>query len=217
MAYDVMLSFMLLPAVGECPRTGGICLAGRDQGPPGAREELSYTNTTSGSQTVIIIVDGFQPDDDGTFEIVTRIDDPPPPSSGDTCASAVTLVSGQATTGTNAGYVNDYAAGQSCRGTAGVDRIYKIDVPGSSSLSVTATPTGTPWDLSLNLMGGTATACGGAPRTCLAGTNESPTGQAETVTFRNNQGNMTQTVYIAVESPLANGSGTFSITATVGN
>jgi hypothetical protein len=196
-------------ACDAMPRT---CLASRDASQTGA-ETLTWINDGSETRSVFVIVDTSATNGTGSFTIQAVVDTPP---ADDLCAGATPLTSGQVTTGTTVGYSGDYGTGSGCQGTAGPDRVYSIDVAPGATLSATVTPTGTSWNVSLNLMLGPASSCGIRPRTCVAGSDQSGAGQPEAVTYRNPT-QETQTVFLVIESPSTTGSGTFSLVATVTN
>ena len=184
----------------------------RDSTDAGGAESASYTNSGTVALTVFVIIDTSQ-NQAGSFTIAATVDTP---AADEVCEGATPLTSGTVVTGTTVGYVNDYQSGTNCRGTLGPDRVYSIEVAAGATLATTATPTGTPWDVSLNLVVGPAANCSPTQRTCAAAASQGGAGQPEAATYHNTTANP-QTVFIFVESPSPLGAGTFTLLATVTN
>jgi hypothetical protein len=210
--FDVMVSFVTAAAT-TCSQTETICVASRDAGGNNAREQVSYVNATDAEQTVLVIVDGFAPDDAGEFTITADITDPPPTlTPGDQCESAPTLTAGTLIHGSIAGLSNNYGTGTGCAGTGGIDGAYAIEIPIGQRLTATVTPT-TQWNPSLNLVAGPASACEAMPRTCLSSRDVSQLG-AEKLTYTNVTG-APLSVFVIVDTSMTNTTGAFDLLATL--
>lgn len=181
------------------------CIGGADVGSDGESETVVYKNATGATQTIFVVIDGYQ-GSTGTFGLAATLSTPP---ADDTCMTPTALASGTALTAQAfASYTNDYSSGMNCSLASGPDRAYSVTVPAGQRVSIVATPTVD--DIALNLIDGAAN-CGTA---CLAGEDVGFDGEAETLTFTNSTG-AAQT-YLVVVDVFGSGTGTFDIVATVG-
>ena len=199
-AYDPSIS--LLDGALTCVATGGTCLAGDDTGTAQSLDAVTRTNTGATTKRYFIVVDSTT-NALGDYDFRTVVTDP---LVGDTCATAspITLAGGN---GTRSGdtvefYANDYATGTGCSGFGGGERVYRIDVPASTTLAITATPAAT-FDASLNVIEGAAgaspeTACAAAT-SCAASANAGVSGEAERLTYQNNT-LAVKTIFVTVEA-----------------
>ena len=208
--FDVMLNFY--GSAAGCVRTGATCLAGRDSGQPGQVEQLAWSNSSGQLQTVLVVVDGFGPQESGTYQLVATLEDLPAPlDPGDTCQSAPTLVAGTTYSGSTASFANNYGQGTGCVSTGGPDGAYIVDVPAGQRVRVTVTPA-TQWNPSVSIVAGPAANCDANPRVCLASRDSAGPGGPESVSWVNTASGP-QSVYVIVDSSVANQGGAFTIQA----
>ncbi len=115
------------------------------------------------------------------------------------------------------GYANDFTSGTAngCRGTQGIDRMYRVSVPAGLRLTVVVTPSATTFDPTVSLVAGAASACVGTSAVCAASSDTGNAGDPETVTWTNT-GTSSATVYVVVEDYSATGtSGAYTLQASV--
>ncbi|MBL8950006.1 MAG: hypothetical protein JNK82_04460 [Myxococcaceae bacterium] len=213
--FDAIVHLVRAPAANCGTTMGGtttgiVCLVSEDWVYARGTESVSYFNTGTTSLDLFVIVDGFEAGDEGAFNIVSRINTMPP--QGDVCATAIPL-GATLTAQTWADFGADYSPGPlSCRFVSGPDRLYKIDVPALSKLTVVATPMSD--DIALNIIEGPEASCA-APLACVARAEEGDDGEPETAVF-NNTLNVTRTAYVHVSvfRPPTPGE-TFSLSATL--
>jgi hypothetical protein len=103
------------------------------------------------------------------------------------------------------GYANDFTSGTAngCRGTQGLDRMYRVSVPAGERLTVTVTP-GTSFDPTVSLVVGSASACVGTGAVCAASIDTGNAGDPETVSWTN-AGTSAATVFIIIDDYSATG------------
>ncbi|MFO0598371.1 MAG: hypothetical protein U0228_23905 [Myxococcaceae bacterium] len=124
---------------------------------------------------------------------------------GDTCATATLLSLPASVSHSLVGFSNDFVSGtvNGCRGTQGVDRMYRLSVPAGERLTVTITPAAG-FDPTLSLVTGTASACVGTGALCAASADLGNAGDPETLTWTNTATTQA-TVYLVVEDYSATG------------
>jgi hypothetical protein len=116
--------------------------------------------------------------------------------TGETCATAELLTSPGSRSGTLTGFVNNYGSGTGCVSTAGVDRVYRLQVGIAARVSVTVTPS-TSWDVSLSATVGSLSRCEALPRSCDASIDAASAGNAETLDVATAPGD---DVFVVVDS-----------------
>lgn len=84
------------------------------------------------------------------------------------------------------GYANDFTSGTAngCRGTQGLDRMYRVSIPAGERMTVTVTPSST-FDPAVSFVVGAATACVGTSAMCAASIDVGNAGDAETLSWTN--------------------------------
>lgn len=180
------------------------CIGGADVGGDGESETVFYKNATGATQTIFVVIDGYQ-ESTGTFGLAATLS---PPPGDDSCTTPTALASGTALTAQAfTSYTDDYSSGMNCVLFSGPDRAYSVTVPAGQRVSLVATPTVD--DITLNLIDGAAN-CGMA---CLAGEDVGYDGEPETLTFTNATG-AAQT-YLVVVDVFGSAAGTFDLVATV--
>src|SRR5262249_1256807 len=73
--WDAQLVFALM---ADCTTPLNMCLSHTDLGASGEQEELVYYNSSGATQTVDIVVDGYNTTDSGPFRLETEVHVPPP-------------------------------------------------------------------------------------------------------------------------------------------
>lgn len=200
MTFDPTIS--IADSEGACDVT---CLDSIDVGSDGDVETLNYKNVSGATQSVHIVIDGYQ-GSTGTFSITATLSTPP---TDDVCMMPTALVAGTpATAQTISNYTNDYTTGTGCGFVSGNDRAYSIAVPVGQRVTVTVTPTAMA-NPTISLVD-TAANCGVA---CVASATSALTGSPEVLAFTNRSG-MAQTYLVIVDFSAAS-MGTFDIVATV--
>lgn len=219
--FDVTLNLVGGPAA-MCDASPIVCLESADNGSSGGAETVTYVNPTGSPVEVLLVVDGYDSDDEGTYDLAVTVGVIPPPPAGDTCqlAEPITLTGGAATvtgtTATTAGYVDDYQPPSGCAGSFlhdGNDRVHAITVPAGARLTATVTPT-TSWDTSIYFVGGPAASCDADPIVCLAGADASGSGAAETIAYDNTTAAPVE-VMIVVDSYDPSDEGDYALAVTV--
>lgn len=121
--------------------------------------------------------------------------------AGDTCATAQLLSLPATVNHSLTGFLNDFVSGTAngCRGTQGVDRVYRLSVPAGQRLTATVTPTTSGFDPTMSLVVGSASACVGTTALCAASADVGNAGDPETLTWTNT-GTTSATVYLVVEN-----------------
>ncbi len=136
--------------------------------------------------------------------------------TGDGCDTAPLLTLPFSVSHSLVGDANDFTSGStSCRGTQGIDRAVRVNVPVGMRLTVTVTPTTSTFDPTLSLVTGQATACLGSTAMCVAAADTGNANAAETVAWTNTTGT-SATVYIIVDDYSPTGTnGTYSLSGSV--
>lgn len=118
---------------------------------------------------------------------------------GDTCASAPLLALPSTVNHTLTGYANDFTSGTAngCRGTQGLDRMYRVSVPAGERLTVAVTPA-SGFDPTVSLVLSAASACVGTSAVCAASVDVGNPGDPETVSWTNT-GTSAATVFIVID------------------
>lgn len=178
-----------------------VCLASADD-----PERLSYFNTTSTTQEVLLVVDGFGPTEAGTFTLTATV---APPVLGDDCAQPLVVDAGARLTAqalTN--FRSDFDNALGCGPKSGADRSYQVRIPPGMQLTARATPTAA-LDVSLALAASRA-ACMGPG--CTADVDGDTAGAEELLRY-NNSGTSALDVVVIVDT---DGTGTFDLALDVG-
>jgi hypothetical protein len=220
-SFDATLYLVAAPAT-TCNATPLTCLAGVDGGGNGGAETITYNNTGSASVDVLLVVDGYNPDDEGAYSLAVTVANIPPTPQGDTCQTAetVTLTSGTATiAATNAtasGFSNDYdgSSTNGCANGDGNDRVHVVTVPAGERLTVTLTTQVSSFDATLNLVAAPAATCDASPLVCLNGVDGTGSGGAETMRYDNTTVAPVD-VMIVVDGYNADDEGAYSLAVTV--
>ncbi len=205
---DVLLSLVAGPAA-NCEGASVTCLGGENRFGTAVREELARYNTGSTAEQVFVIVDQFTGTTSGFFNFSAQFDTPP---RGDRCDDPLPLVSGMATAGDFASFVNDYAGstGGCPFDSTRADVVYSIDVPANNQLSLNVLP-GAGLDTSIAIASA-ASACNS--RTCLVNSDNGASGAADTLTVTN-RSSATVTYLVIVDHNAISTVSTFTITGTV--
>jgi hypothetical protein len=141
------------------------------------------------------------------------------PPANDTCATALPLVLGTATTGSTAGANNDYSMGldaMTCTGVTqdGPDVAYHIALTAGTSYTFSLTMLDAGYDGSISLVGpGAATVCSANITTCVAGADAGTEGMDETFQYTVPAGG-TGTYYVIVDSFYPTEGGAFTVKVT---
>jgi hypothetical protein len=203
--YDAVLWAFQLTGSMDCmsPKTSCVGVA-EAVGGAGA-EQLSLTGLST-SNDYIVAVDGDQPGDKGSFELLYEA-----LPDNDTCATARTIPGNQSSWNDPSGFttsgVDDISISCSpLAGTPGPDVVYSItpDAPTSPrswTFRVTPEPT---YDVALALVD----SCGATISTCLAVAGGGGPGMAKSVTASLTNGN---TYYLIVDSTSPTSAGTFTL------
>ncbi len=191
------------------------CLDSADNAGSGRDESLIYKNTSSASQTIYVVVDGYN-GSTGTFSILATVATPP---ADDVCSGATTLTAGTPLSAqTTVGYANDYESGTgtvgcATSGTVGGDRVYSLQVPVGQRAAVTVTPApgadggvGS-FSPSVSLVAAPAATCDAMPRACVGGISAGSTPRVATFY---NTGSAAAGLFAIVDSASTAG-GSFSI------
>jgi len=189
-------------------------------------DALAYGNTTFttdcvGPGTYYVVVDGYNDDDFGPFDLEVTCEEcvppPPPPSplpGGETCAEAVDLQAAglQAFSLDMCNYVHDYSAA-SCTyySSSGPDAVYSIYLEEGENFAACASPPDDGYSPDLQIY--VVTDCADADGTCVAGDDG---GNPECVDFN---APAAGTYYLIIDTWLSCGNGTTYVTigAPVGN
>jgi len=187
---------------------GQACVSGADD-PDDPTEVQRHVNGTASTQDLYLIVDGFSFSslgDWGPFTLTTQSTPLPP---GDVCGNAqpLTLPVNLPAEALGSTYQGDVLGGAGCAtGTSSNDRIYTVNVPANSRLSVTVVATG--FVPTINL----ARACGPS-LTCVAGARALSGGGTVITAF--DTGPTASTLFLVVDTSAAAPSATFSLAASV--
>jgi hypothetical protein len=141
---------------------GVTCISGSDNFGATAAETVTYANTTTGAQNVLILVDSTT-STVGSFDLTTALSSFP---VGDVCTDTLTAITASVSRmETLTGHGNDFNGFLSgCALAGGEDRAHRITIPAGFRLTATTSSTA---DHGLSLVGGPAANC--APVTaCLA-------------------------------------------------
>lgn len=191
-----------------------VCDAAVDTKTAGQPEVATYKNFTGAPQTVFIIVDSTSATNPaGDFSLLTTLVDAPLTyAGGETCADAPLLK----TSATPLVFNDDlslaiddytYPGDATCQYHSDADLAYKVSIPAGQTLDVSVTNT-TSDTYYVNLVIGTAADCG-TNLPCAANTSGS-TGGAN-LSYANTSG-VAQTGFIIVDSLVASGAYTVSVT-----
>jgi hypothetical protein len=150
--------------------TSQTCVAGADQGPSGAAENLRFVAQTTGEH--YLVVDQKTAGAGGDHELtVARY-------RGDTCADAIPmLLASTPESFTTVGYTNSYSPNSGgCTGyaAAGPDRAYRVNLQPGDQLQVDVTP-GSAWDTSVYMVSNCADVSG----SCVQGSDAFTAGGTE--------------------------------------
>ncbi|PZR10538.1 MAG: hypothetical protein DI536_20060 [Archangium gephyra] len=87
------------------------------------------------------------------------------------------------------GYANDFTSNTNgCKGSQGLDRMVRFQVPAGHRVTATVTPTVSTFDPMLSLVRGAAAACVGSSATCVASADTGADNAAETASWFNGTG-----------------------------
>lgn len=202
-AFNPSLNLIAGPA-SNCSASTRSCLRGSDVA---TVDTVTWVNHGASTQRIYVIVDSASSTTTGMFTLSLSLGSP---AAGDVCTSATRVGSGT-TSGTTAGFVNDYGAGAMCVGTAGVDRVYVVSVGAGQTLTAAVTPTTAGFDPSISL----EAACGIEPRVCLAGNDSGGVSATNTVSYSNTSGTA-EDIFIVIDTALGSApGGTFDLTVTL--
>ncbi len=208
--WDAVLNVLASPAAcgltTDAGTFGATCLTSSDGPRTASVEQVSIRNATATATSALLVVDGHDTADFGTFTVTTEII-PMAAMPGDTCqAPQPILMSGSLTGLTTVGYFNDVETASSCSTfqNRGADRVFSITVPAGKQLTAVVVPNG--WDAALVLLD--AMSCG-MNATCFESSDSSISG-AETARFTN-AGTTDRTVFIVVDAYSSSASGTFDL------
>jgi hypothetical protein len=175
------------------------CLAAKNAGFGGVTENVSFANDSAGTESVYVIVDGFdaQPDG-GDYDLSVSLT---PAPIGDLCQNPLPLGEGTEIAGSLAveGTDNDYSMAPCVGGyvsTIGPDVAYRIHLDAGSTLNVTVNPSDD-MDVALFLHLAQGSTCD--RESCLGVADDGYAGGNETVAYTNGTSS-TQTVYLIVDS-----------------
>jgi hypothetical protein len=182
-------------------------LAADDDSGPGAYSMISYNFTATG--TYFIKVRGYSASYTGNY--VLNIASPLPPPANDNCAGAIAIpfVEGFSVAATTVGALNDYnPLSTGCTGyaAAGGDIVYTVTMENEQEITLS-------WTSAVDGSLYVVTDCADM-LTCVAGADETLSGQPEVVSFQNLTG-ATVTYFIICDSYSGNGAGTLAILAAV--
>lgn len=156
--YDSAL--MIVDDIG-CEAAPAMCLSSDDTGDSGHSDVATWANGDTSSQTVYLIVDGYDvADREGEFTLRTVFDGA---LIGETCATPKPIAGvGELRFQTTAGFANDYD-GAPCAvdsgSLVGGDRVYRIAVPAGATWEVFISP-GHGFDPTLWALVSEGAACG---------------------------------------------------------
>ncbi len=184
-----------LRSLGDCD---GTCLSIRDVGFSGTAEQMVLANTSGEAITRLIAVGGWS--GGGTFDLSATNT---PYAANATCAGATAL--GAGVTGVSLADGGPAPTGGTCGSSPGPVLYYAVDVPANSVTTVTGTPTGTSWDLTLRSLDD----CSGA---CVANIDAASSGGTEAITLLNTTGSAV-TRLIAVGADSTTTFGTFDLSS----
>jgi hypothetical protein len=178
-----------------------------DDSGPGAYSLINYTFTATG--TYFVKVRGYSASYTGSY--VINVGSPVPPPANDTCATAIAIpfTEGFSVASTTVGAANDYnplATGCTGYAATGSDIVYTVAMENEQEITLSWTSAA---DGSLYVV----TDCGDM-LTCVAGADETLSGQPEVVSFQNLTG-APMTYFIICDSYSGNGAGTLAILAAV--
>lgn len=214
------INLSLLADLAACTSTPIECLVGVDNAFTGMPEVLTFDNTNTTPLDVLLQVSNSASTMAGaTYSLNVDVVAIPP---GDSCGmpTSLTLVDGGVALPGEAltGFADDYSFttnDMGCLFTSGPDRVYSVNVPGGSRLTVR---TSSQDDLRLNLVDGVA-ACTADPLVCSQASDTGSggsMGSPETEqAFFSNSGTTAKSVIVIVDSS-GGSAGTYDLSATVG-
>ncbi|MEI8258958.1 MAG: hypothetical protein WCJ30_25090 [Deltaproteobacteria bacterium] len=192
----------VLRFIASCTATA--CERFDDTASAGAPEIGHWANTGAAATDIIVAVSPYTRGADGTFDIsATYV----PSASGATCDGAALVPAGTTLRAQDLHLSETGAESRCLTSAAGYELFYRVSVPASQRLTVTATPTGT-WNPVIRVLA----SC--AATTCLASGDAATAGAVETLTYAN-AGAAPVEVVVAVGSDLAMRSGTFDLALVV--
>jgi hypothetical protein len=207
--YDGLINLIPGDDASVCKQNPLPCAVGDDLGSAGEPESAAWYNGTGTTKRTFVMIDQENPVTGGTFDLDLTLADPKP---GETCENAETVsptVGGASvvlSNQSNGGYGNNYGnygSGKDlpvgCNSSAGVDRVYQLDIPAGATLAVQVVPESV-FNATVNIVRGTtAAACNARPRTCVANSDDGANGTTEDVTYTN-MSNGVEHVYVMVDS-----------------
>ncbi len=205
-SFDLVLN--VVSDATSCAGASGVaCLDGVDEASAGRPETLTFSNGGS-ARTVLLMVDGWQQRDLGSFSLSVAFQ---PLVAGDVCDLPIQLTPGTPLmTQTLGGFADDYAVSSEprCEFHSGIDRTYSVIVPAGQRLTATVTPVG--FDASLTAVLGSGNC---RANVCLAGAESGSSGVAETLRW-DNLTTTAQTMLLVVDS-ISSSAGSFAINTTL--
>lgn len=151
------------------------CAGEADRQSTGAPDTAHFSNTGTASVDAIVAVGGFTAMETGTIDVSAQLLTTPPSA---TCESAALVASGTTLHGEDL-FTADFGGDTRCLATAsGYEMFYRVHVPATQRLTVTATPMGA-WNPVIRVLDSCAATA------CLASGDTAAEGAAETLTYTN--------------------------------
>jgi hypothetical protein len=208
--YDTAIYLVTFPGTNY-DSGNAVFLTGANTGGTGATETVSWDNPSGSPLNVFIVVDGPSGSDAGAFTLATATTVDP---IGETCATAVPILTGVLLAQSTVGYANDYNASSCGASSLGPDRVYRTTIPAGMKLTATVAPV--EFDTVIYLLASPYSGGIPGPSSCLAIANLAGTGGSETAIYTNPLP-LTVDVFIVVDGAGASDAGIFSLTTTIGH